>query len=170
MSRLVASLVLFAAFQGAGIAEEIQVPAPDGSTLSLKASDITRDEQGNINARGRVEVAHSSVSIACVGTVTVSVSGGKFSSLEAQGIIEAVSGDKKLWGQHLYYEQPRHLITVSGEPRAQQGGTRYSAEKRILCYLETGVMKFEPKAQIFIEKNPEHGKKKPGKGRFFGLF
>lgn len=165
----VALLVWFSCPGGIVCADEFQIPAPGGGSLTVKAADLARDRDGTVHARGRVEATHGAVSIACVGTVTIRLSNKLFSTLDAQGMIEARTGDKKLWGQQLYYEDARRLITVSGEPRAQQGATSYRAEKRILCYTGTGVMKFEPAAKIHIDK-PAHPKKAPGRKRLFGIF
>jgi hypothetical protein len=156
--------------RGAG-AEEIQILAPDRSQLTLRAGRTASDSSGNITASGRVEVKHGNVEIACEGgTVKVYVSRSLFSALDAQGAIVATAAHKKLWCQHLFYEEPRRLITASGDPRVQEGGTTYRAAQRILLYTETGVMKFEPSAQILIDKGLDREKKKRARKSFLGLF
>ncbi len=155
---------------GAG-AEEMKILAPDQSQLTLRAGLLSRDASGNISAGGKVEVKHGEVEIRCQGTVKVYVSRDLFSNLEADGTIEAAAAHKKIWCQRLLYEEPRRLITASGEPRVQEGGTTYRAAKRIRVYTETGVMKFEPSAQIVIDKKGlDRGKKKRERKSFFGLF
>jgi hypothetical protein len=151
-------------------AEEMKILAPDRSQLTLRAGRLASDASGNISASGKVEVKHGGVEIACEGTVKVYVSRGVFSALEAKGVIEATAARKKIWCQRLFYEEPRHLITASGDPRVQEGSTTYKATQRILLYTETGVMKFEPSPQIRIDKGLDHTKKKRGRKSFLGLF
>jgi len=162
------ALLLFQS-RGAG-AEEIQILAPDRSQLTLRAGRMASDGSGNITASGRVEVKHGNVEIACEGNVKVYVSHSLFSALDAQGTITATAAHKKIWCQHLFYEEPRRLITASGDPRVQEGGTTYRATQRILLYTETGVMKFEPSAQILIDKGLDREKKKRARKSFLGLF
>ena len=85
--------------------------------------------------------------------------------------IEARAGEKKLWGNNVFYDEPRRLLTLSGNPGAREGRTIYGADNRILCYTETGVMKFEPRAKITIDKKLGSGEKQKRKRRkFLGLF
>jgi len=169
MKRLISTLIWAAAVSGAAVAEEAQLPAPGHTLLTINASDMAREAGGNIIARGKINISHPPVSITCVGTARINVSDGQFASLEAQGMAEASAGDKKLWGQRLYYEEARHLISVSGQPRAREGDTSYKAGRRIICYLETGVMKFDPHAEIYVEKSQGH-KKKAQRRKFLGIF
>ena len=170
MKPLMAILALLLLHSTGGGAEEMKILAPDQSQLTLRASLLARDGSGNISASGRVEVKHAEVEITCQGTVKVYVSRSLFSALEAEGTIEATAAHKKIWCQKLFYEEPRRLITASGEPRVQEGSTTYRATQRILVYTETGVMKFEPSAQILIDKGLDRDKKKRERKSFLGLF
>jgi hypothetical protein len=148
----------------------MQIEGPDRTMLTLRADEVTREGSGNIIARGRIEAKHAGVSIACTGAVTVYATETVFSSLEARGRVEAASGKKTIRGNHLLYEPLPHLVTVSGDPFVHDGNTIYRAERRILCYTETGVMEFEPRAQIVIERGADRGKAKRGRKKFLGLF
>lgn len=152
---------------GAG---EMKISAPDQSQLALNATILASDGMGNVSASGRVEAKHGDVDIACQGKMKVFLSNQMFSALEADGEVEAAVAHKKIWCKKLYYEEPRRMITASGEPRVQEGSTIYRAKQRILIYTETGVMKFEPAPQITIDKRMDHDKKKSGRKPFLGLF
>jgi hypothetical protein len=165
------SLLLLALCSGSiAVSEEIEMFAPDGKPFALEADRIQEEESGNLIATGRIEARHGNVIIRCMGQATVYVSHGNFSAIEAHGLIEADTDGKKLWSNRLFYDEPRRLLTLSGNPRALEGKTRYSAEKRILCYTETGVMKFEPRARITIDNTRGREKSKPRRKKFLGLF
>ncbi len=150
--------------------KEFKASASDGTIITLRADTITHEASGEVLARGRVEAKHTNVEIICVGQVKLLLSNKRFWGLEASGNIEARVGGKNMWGNHLFYEEPYHLITLSGNPRVQEGMTRYSADKRILCYTETGVMKFDPRPKITINKKSNRRKPKRKRGKFLGLF
>lgn len=170
MNRLIVLLsIALACVSGKG-PYEIQVSAPDGSLLTVRAGALRRDDSGDITAGGRIEIRHATVEITCSGGAVVFVPDGKFSALKADGVIEATVGEKRIWGTHLFYDEPLRLLSMSGNPRAQEGKTKYSTAKRILCYTDTGVMKFEPKARIIIDRAMERRKAPRKRKKIFGLF
>ncbi len=152
---------------GAG---EMKISAPDQSQMVLNATTLASDGTGNISASGKIEAKHGDVDITCRGAVKVYLSNQTFSALDAEGDVEATAAHKKIWCKKLYYEEPRRMITASGEPRVQEGSTIYRAKQKIFIYTETGVMKFEPAPQITIDKGLGRDKKKHEGKAFLGLF
>jgi hypothetical protein len=170
MKTLMLISALLLAHSTAWGAREMKIVAPDQSQLLLKAATLASDGAGNISAGGRIEAKHGDVDITCQGKAKVYLSNQMFSALEAEGDVEATAGHKKIWCKKLYYEEPRRMITASGEPRVQEGKTTYRAKQRILIYTETGVMKFEPAPQITIDKGMDRAKENQERKSFLGLF
>lgn len=166
---LPALLVACSTISGAG---EMKIAAPDQSQLLLSATILASDGEGNVSASGRVEARHGDVAIACQGAVKVYLSNQTFSALDAEGEVEAAAAHKKIWCKKLYYEEPRRMITASGEPRVQEGSTIYRAKQKIFVYTETGVMRFDPAPQITIDKGLDRARKKQKheKKSFLGIF
>lgn len=160
-------LVVHSTLCGAG---EMKIGAPDQSQLLLRATTLTSDGAGNISARGRIDAKHGDVEISCEGKAKIYLSNQMFSALDAEGKVEVTAANKKIWCNKLYYEEPRRMITASGEPRVQEGSTTYRAKQRIIIYTETGVMKFEPAPQIVIDKGIERAQKKNERKSFLGIF
>ena len=123
-----------------------------------------------MTAAGRSEIAHGALTISCVGTAVVKTSGGYFSSLDAVGEVRATAGKKTMKGERLEYEAARHLVTLSGRPEVDEEGVISRAERRILVYLETGVIKCEPRTLKAIDKSYRREKPKPPRRKFLGLF
>lgn len=149
---------------------EMKIPASDRSEVTVRGSSLLRNGRGGVSAAGRSEIIHGPLKITCAGSAVVKTSGGYFSSLDAVGAVEAKAGRKTLRGQRLEYEAARHLVTLSGKPEVSEDGTISRAERRILIYLETGVMKCEPKTLIAIDRNFRREKPKPQRRKFLGLF
>lgn len=150
--------------------KEAKLTTPDGEAVTIRASSMRAGEPGVIMAGGSIEARHGSVTIKCVGTMRVLVSGDTFRALDARGGVEATAGSKKLWGQRAFYDEPRRLITMSGFPRAQDGKTMLRAEKRILYYADSGLIKCEPTAQFFVERDFKSAKSSRKRKRFLGIF
>jgi hypothetical protein len=155
---------------GAAPLAEIKIPAADREEVMVRGSALSKDDKGNVSSTGRSEFIHGALSVTCVGTAVVRTAEGYFSSLDAVGTIEAKSGKKVLRGQRLEYEATRHLVTLSGGPEVADEGTTYRAERRILVYLETGVVQCEPKTLISINRSFHKENQKPERRKFLGLF
>lgn len=149
---------------------EMKIPSADRNEVTVRGSSLSRDRTGGVSAAGRSEIVHGPLTITCAGTAVLKTSGGYFSILDAVGAVEARAGKKTLRGQRLEYEAARHLITLSGRPEVSEEGTISRAGKRILIYLDTGVMKCEPNTRIAIDRNFHREKPKPQRRKFLGLF
>jgi len=170
MRTILMAALAAAAWIGAAPLTEIKIPAADRNEVTVRGSTLSRDDKGDVSATGRSEFIHGALSLTCVGTVVVRTSGGYFSSLDAVGTVEAKAGKKVIRGQRLEYEATRHLVTLSGGPEVAEEGTTYRAERRILIYLETGVLQCEPKTLISIDRGFHRRNPKPERRKFLGLF
>ncbi len=149
---------------------ELRVPAPDGSEVAVRGSAISRGADGSITTAGRSEIVHGPLRISCAGTAVITTSGGYFTSLDAVGEVLAAAGKKTMKAERLEYEETRHLVTLSGRPEVDEDGAIYRAERRILVYLETGVIKCEPRTLMAVEKSYRRERPKPPRRKFLGIF
>lgn len=170
MRTMLTAALVAAGCVGAAPLTEIRIPADDRSEVVVSGNSLSRDAEGGVTGTGRSQVVHGDLIVSCAGTVRIAVSGGYFSTLEASGTIEAKAGKKKLRGRRLEYETTRHLVTLRGEPEVVEDGTTYRAAEKIFLYLETGVMKCEPKALISIDRSFHKGALKSKRKKFLGLF
>jgi len=171
MRTILTAAMLAAAFSSAAAAAELSLPAEGRGEVVVTATSLSRDAGGGVIATGRSTVVHGDLSISCAGTIRIALSGDFFSALEASGTVEAKAGNRALRAGRLDYESTRHLVTLRGNPEVVENGTTYRAGERILLYLETGVMRCEPKAMISVDRRfQKPAPPKPKRRRLFGLF
>jgi hypothetical protein len=155
---------------GGASAEEISLKTPTNAVVTVTADGILHKNPEIIHVAGNIEITHPLVTITNRGKATIFLVDNYFGALKSEGINTAKVKNKLIQGKHLFYDEESHLLTVSGRPAAREGHTTYTAEKKILCYTETGVMQFEPHAQIIIDKTVDRKEPPKKRKKFLGIF
>lgn len=65
----------------------------------------------------------------CLELVATYGEGDKLERAVCTGDVQAVQGDRAGWGQVAVYEAAEAVLTVTGEPRGQQGANRFRGER-----------------------------------------
>ena len=170
MRTMLMAALAVAGAMGEAVPAELRMPADNQGEVVVTASSLLRDDAGGVTATGGARVVHGDLMVSCAGTIRIVSSGHFFSTLEASGAAKAKAGRKTLRAAQLEYELTRHLVTLRGDPEVVEDGTTYRAGEKILLYLETGVMKCEPRALISVDRGFQKAALKPKRRKFLGLF
>jgi lipopolysaccharide export system protein LptA len=100
------------------------------------------DKEHKAVYRGHAKALRDSTTLTCE-TLTVFYSTDReVQRIEAQGGVEAVDGDRHAWGDRADFDNATGVLTVRGDPHAQQGERRVTGDEIVFT---TGVDRVEVK-------------------------
>jgi lipopolysaccharide export system protein LptA len=100
------------------------------------------DKERRAVYRGHARAVRDSTTMTC-DTLTVFYSDKReVEHIEADGNVETLDGDRHAWGEHAVFDNATGVLTVHGNPHAQQGERRVTGDEILFT---TGVDRVEVK-------------------------